>query len=144
VLVDLDRADLSTLPGPLLGGRGLALIGAPVAAPPPIPAPPFTLAPTPLPIAVGAVTIEEVSDQSVRVGTAEIPRLWLARTLFRVALHGLRLGYVETYGGFFCDDSADLTIGVVGGPRASVPRPDAVAVLEQLYDAVAPPGYAEV
>jgi hypothetical protein len=64
--------------------------------------------------------------------------------LFRVALHGLRLGHVETYNGFFCDDSGDLVLGWKDGPSATVPRGDAIATLRHLYCAVAPPGYVEV
>ena len=33
-----------------------------------------------------------------------MPRYWAARMLHRVALHGLRIGYAETYGGLFVDD----------------------------------------
>ncbi len=48
------------------------------------------------------------SRGSVTLGAASavVPRHWLARMLFRVALHPPALGYVETYGGFFYDDRA--------------------------------------
>jgi len=144
VIVDLDRAVLETLPAAFQGARGLALVGAPVLPPPPIPAPPFAYQAAPLPISVGDLTLRAVSDTTVRAGDAEIPRHWLARMLFRVALHGLRLGHVETYGGFFCEDREDLVLGVRGAALARVPRERALEVLEELYCAVAPPGYVEV
>lgn len=131
VLVDIDRATLAPLPARFEGARGLALAGAPVARPPPIPDTPFHLEPRPLPVSIGNVTLTE-------------PDFWLARMLFRVALHGLRLGYVETYNGFFCDDTGDLSLGFRGGPSATVPRAEAIRALHHLYCAVAPPGYIEV
>jgi hypothetical protein len=79
----------------------------------------------------------------------QVPRYWLARMLHRVALHGLRMGYAETYGGFFVDDRADdVRFGLRGPPgktaaSVSVPRAEALAVVERLYRAVAPPGYTE-
>jgi hypothetical protein len=73
------------------------------------------------------------------VNGAEIPRHWLARLLFRLALHGFRLGRVETYGGFFAADHEDgVTIGVPG--TSAVARPEEI---ERLYRAVAPDGYTE-
>ncbi len=82
------------------------------------------------------------------VGT-EVPRHWLARTLYRVGLHGLRLGYVETYGGFFVDDrDDDVRIGIrpeapLAPTSVRVSRGDALDLIEGLYRAVAPPGYSE-
>ncbi len=124
--------------------------------------------PLPISIANGHLTIEEVSDSTVRVRVKhvravagdpdreevtsfdpppEVPRYWLARMLFRVALHDVRLNYVETYGGFFIDDSGtDVEIGIRSGDaRYSVviPRDQAVPTIERLYAAVAPPGYTE-
>ena len=89
---------------------------------------------------LAAVTVGEV--------TADVPRYWLARTLFRIGLHRLRLGYVETYGGFFVDDRGEgpVSIGLrSGAERAAiaVPRSDALAFCERLYRAVAPRGYVE-
>ncbi len=86
-----------------------------------------------------AVTLEDV--------TAEVPRYWLARMLFRIALHDLRLNYVETYEGVFVDDSGtDVEIGIRTGDRRvslSIPRADALGVIERLYRAVAPADYRE-
>jgi multimeric flavodoxin WrbA len=80
--------------------------------------------------------------------TAEVPRYWLARMLFRIGLHGLRLGYVETYGGFFVDDRGDgpVQIGVRDGTAresVSVARDAALALVERMYRVVAPVGYVE-
>jgi hypothetical protein len=116
-------------------------------------------------IASGSIEVEEQSPSMVIVKVAttrpldepgrlelgvagvEVPRYWLARMLFRVALHDLRLNYVETYNGFFIDDSGDdLKLGVraLDRPRfVTVPRADARALIERLYRAVAPPGYTE-
>jgi hypothetical protein len=149
VLVDLDSAELLELPAAWEGTRGLAIRGPDAALAPPPASPPFALfedaAATALPMAVGPVVVEAVDDATVRIGAALVPRHWLARLLFRVPLHGYRLGRVETYGGFFCDDSdaAGVTLGVRGGPVTTVPRAHASAVLEALYRAVAPPGYRE-
>ncbi len=75
------------------------------------------------------------------------PRYWLARLLFRVALHGVRLGYVETYGGVFFDDrTGDLAVGIrsdAGTKSVVVPRAEALAFVEGLYRSVAPAGYRE-
>jgi hypothetical protein len=83
----------------------------------------------------------------VRASTAHVPRYWLARTLFRIAIHRPLLGYVETYGGFFFDDrrqaSEGITIGLRAGDRVTLPAPEALSIVEALYRAVAPPGYAE-
>jgi hypothetical protein len=83
----------------------------------------------------------------VKGATAQSPRYWLARTLFRIALHDVRLGYVETYGGVFFDDrSGDLAIGIRGETEAvsvTFERADALAVVEALSRAVAPAGYRE-
>lgn len=149
--------------------RALVLSGdAPPDAPPPSwdapPPAPFAVhedAPAgALPFAHGALAIEAGAGDTARVRIAdvatEVPRYWLARLTFRVALHGLALGYVETYGGMYFDDGAasgggpaggaDLRIGVrtaAGTAELAVPRADALAVLERLYRAVAPPGYRE-
>ena len=63
--------------------------------------------------------IEEVSPAVVAIDIGdvkvEVPRYWAARMLYRVALHGLRVGYAETYGGFFIDDrDVVVRIGVRG------------------------------
>jgi multimeric flavodoxin WrbA len=86
--------------------------------------------------AIAAVSLEDAA--------AEVPRYWLSRALFRLGLHDLRLGYVETYGGMSFDDHAggDLDVGLVG-VTFRIPRAEAMAFVERLYRAVAPPGYTE-
>lgn len=69
---------------------------------------------------------------------ARVPRYWLARLLFRTALHQFQMGYLETYGGFFYDDRDGLRIGF--GEVSVRVSPDQ---LEQMYRAVAPDGYRE-
>ena len=101
--------------------------------------------------AAAVMRIEEISPSMVTVAVgdakSEVPRYWLARMLHRVALHGLRLGYAETYGGFFVDDREELVrFGVRGGSGQSaliVSRTEASAMIERIYRAVAPPGYRE-
>jgi hypothetical protein len=139
---------------------------------PPAPIPVFEDAPRgELPFVHGGLRVEERSPTTVAVlvedAVAEVPRYWLARMLFRVALHGLRLNYVETYGGFFVDDSQGVgdehggdehggdehvgdehvvQLGIrVEGKRVAiaVARSEALAVVERLYRAVAPADYRE-
>jgi hypothetical protein len=87
--------------------------------------------------ALGDATVEITLGDA----RAEVPRHWLARMLFRVALHGYRLGRVETYGGFAIDDRGeDLALSLPGAAPVRFPR----RIVEPLYRAVAPPGYAEV
>ncbi len=118
--------------------------------PPPAPFTPSEEAPRgALPCAVGALEISEMSSELVRIAIAdearEVPRYWLARMLFRAALHGLRLGYMETYGGFFLDDEGggDLRLGLRDVGHVWVGRGEARAAVERIYRAVAPPGYVE-
>jgi hypothetical protein len=128
-----------------------------------VPAAPFAAfedaAPGALPMAVATMRVEEASPSTVAVAIgaarAEVPRYWLARMLHRIALHGMRVGYAETYGGFFIDDRGDdVRMGLRAdadadaNARASagavtVPRAEALAVIEALYRAVAPAGYRE-
>jgi NAD(P)H dehydrogenase (quinone) len=110
-----------------------------------------------LPLEVATrMRIEEVSPSVVAIAVgetrAEVPRYWLARTLYRVALHGLRMGYAETYGGFFVDDRADdVRLGVRGegggataeSSSVTLARDEALAAIERIYRAVAPAGYRE-
>jgi hypothetical protein len=119
---------------------------------PPPPFPVFEDAPRgALPFVHDGLRVEERSPSTVAVlvedAVAEVPRYWLARMLFRIALHDLRLNYVETYGGFFVDDArADVELGLrIGDRRVAIPiaRAEAPAVLERLYRAVAPDGYRE-
>jgi hypothetical protein len=68
--------------------------------------------------------------------------------LFRIGLHGLRLGYIETYGGFFVDDRGDgpVHVGIREGQTRHalrVERAETLAFVERLYRAVAPDDYAE-
>lgn len=97
-------------------------------------------------------TAHETSPQlvTIKIGSeaAHVPRYWLARMLFRVGLHGLRLGYIETYEGFFIDDRGlgPVLFGIrIDALRhsVSVPRKDAIAIASRLYRAVAPAGYVE-
>src|SRR5262249_12190132 len=125
---------------------------ADAAAPPPVPAAPFAVyedaPPGRLPIELGPLRIDD-AGVTVGGGTRAVPRHWLPRPLYRVALHGFRLGYVETYEGFFVDDADDadparVTLGLRGAPAAAhVPRADALAAFERLYRAAAPSGYTE-
>jgi alpha-beta hydrolase superfamily lysophospholipase len=128
-------------------------------APPPaswdeVPAPPFPAredAPAgPPAIAVRGLEVEQASPATARVRldggpAAEVPRHWLARMLFRLALHGFSLGYVETYGGFFAEDdgAGNLRIGVRGQGHVVLAAHEAAAAVEGLYRSVAPPGYTE-
>lgn len=148
-----------------LDGRGitraLVLTSEAVAPDPPppswvaLPMPPFApyedAATGELPFEANGLRIEEVSPShaslTIKGVTAQTPRYWLARTLFRIALHEVKIGYVETYGGVFFDDrEGDLTVGVRGErERVSVKfeRADALGFLEAVYRAVAPAGYRE-
>jgi NAD(P)H dehydrogenase (quinone) len=111
----------------------------------------------PLPAEHEGLRIEEVNaklvdititsgDKSLRA--EETPRYWLARLLFRVGLHRLRLGYVETYGGFFIDDrgKGPVRFGLRtedDNVSIEVARNDALVLVEALYRAIAPTGYRE-
>jgi multimeric flavodoxin WrbA len=99
------------------------------------------------------VTAVDATRVAVAVGPASavVPRHWLARLLYRVALHAPALGYVETYGGFFYDDRAArdgiVRFGVHAAPgshEVRIAAADAPAFVEALYRAVAPEGYAEL
>ena len=154
-------------PGASLEGAGIIralLLASGSAAPDPVPVS-WTATPEPpfapreedersgtLPFAEHGVEVREGSPSIVAVTigktTAEIPRYWLARTLFRVGLHRLRLGYVETYGGLFVDERGGGPIAIGLRSRAEretvmVERDDALTLVERLYRAVAPPGYSE-
>ncbi len=74
-----------------------------------------------------------------------MPRHWLARMLFRIALHPPVLGYVETYGGFFYDDrtAGRARIGLRTGGEVQLSHPDAMALVEAMYRAVPADGYTE-
>jgi NAD(P)H dehydrogenase (quinone) len=87
---------------------------------------------------------ESLATVALADATCDVPRYWLARSLFRLGLHDLRLGYIETYGGLAFDDHAggDLDVAI-SEVRMRVPRSDALAFVERLYRAVAPPGYCE-
>ncbi len=137
--------------------RGLLLTATADASPPPsswqgCPPPPFAVHEEEpggsLPVRIGDLTVEPLSDElaHVRVGgvAAEVPRYWMARMLFRAALHRFRLGWLETYGGFTCDDSGRaIRLGLRGGGWTSIDRAAATATVDTLYRAVAPPGYVE-
>jgi NAD(P)H dehydrogenase (quinone) len=120
-----------------------------------LPAPPFATfedaPPGALPITAGDLSVSEVSPSEIAVtirgARTTVPRYWLARMLFRCALHQLRLGYVETYGGFYVDDGAPaegaIVLGIREGAAIEVSRAAALALIEQLYRAVAPANYRE-
>lgn len=162
--------DLIRVPaGASLDARGIerALVLADLEAapdpPPPswraLPRPPFEpfedVAPGPLPFRYGGFSVDPARSGAVAVSvenaTAAVPRYWLARMLFRAALHNLRLGYIETYGGLYIDDNppradraVELGLRTESGRTSIVVPPDeALGVIEQLYRAVAPPGYRE-
>ena len=156
-------ADLLHLrPGGRIAGAGIEralLISSETASPEPPPPswnavaePPFPVfedAPAgALPISAGGLTVEEESPSTVRVRIdgkegSGIPRYWLARLLFRLALHGPGLGYVETYEGFFYEGGERVRLGVRGVGSVSLPPDEVEPVLERLYRAVAPAGYVE-
>ncbi len=177
ILVGAAPCDLIRVaPGDSLDGAGIdrALILSGDAEPEPIP-PSWTELPLPpfavvedaprvaLPLTIDTLTVEAASDATVRItvtpdrpedrftyehpGPVEVPRYWLARVLYRCALHGMQLNHVETYGGFFVDDSGpDVELGInqpFGRFAVRIPRAEAMATIERLYRAVAPPGYAE-
>lgn len=153
--------------GAELDGRGIvrAIVLSSDAAPPDPPPPLWSALPEPpfapreeqepgaLPFEERGVRVSELSTSMVVVeiggARAEAPRYWLARMLYRCALHGLRLGYVETYGGVFVDDRGErVRFGVRAGALSAaaavkIGRGEAMAVLERLYLAVAPEGYRE-
>ena len=102
-----------------------------------------------LPVSCGGLVVSAVDRELVFVavgtGTAQVPRYWLARMLFRVGLHRPLLGYVETYGGFFFDDREPgrHRIGVRGLGEIALPPDDSLRLVESHYRAVAPDGYSE-
>jgi hypothetical protein len=102
-----------------------------------------------LPVSAAGIEVTSVDEQQVEVvvggGRAVVPRHWLARMLFRVALHPPVLGYVETYGGFFYDDRAPeaVRVGLRGGGEVVLRHAEAVRLVEALYRAVPPDGYTE-
>jgi hypothetical protein len=101
-----------------------------------------------LPIAIGAMRVDDAGAREVEIAIgdhrARVPRYWLARMLFRVALHGYALGYVETYGGFFYDDRGGASrLGLRGGGGIALRKSELAESIEALYRAVAPEGYRE-
>jgi hypothetical protein len=110
---------------------------------------PFEQGPrVPLPLTIGDLGLEATSPSEVSVRIAQsvacVPRYWLVRFLFRVALHQYRLGYVETYGGFFYDDrDGEFQLGVRGAGAVHFSRAEIATAVERIYRAVAPGGYVE-
>lgn len=100
-----------------------------------------------LPFPYGALTVTDAGRGlvSMRLGesAAEVPRYWLARFLFRLGLHDYRVGYLETYGGFFYDDRGGYRLGLRGGGELRLPLHELKPLVESLYRAVAPEGYVE-
>lgn len=145
---------------PTAGLRRALRLSSPSAAPAPPPpswdeAPggPFAVfedaAPGALPVQIGTLTAEAASPEAVTMridgrSSGEIPRFWLARMLFRVALHAYAIGYVETYGGFYYDDREGRhRLGVRGHGHVDLTRDEMIAAIPALYRAVAPAGYTE-
>jgi hypothetical protein len=109
---------------------------------------PFEEAPAgQLPVDLSGMTVEAVDATRVRVrvgeSEAEVPRYWLARMLFRIALHGYAIGYLETYGGFYYDDRTGHRLGLRDGGAVSFTKDAITDAVETLYRAVAPEGYVE-
>jgi hypothetical protein len=141
----------------LLRALRLSSPSAAPADPPPswtaLPPPPFPVfedaPPGELPVQIGSLAVEAASPTAVTVridgaSAGEIPRFWLARMLFRVALHGYAIGYVETYGGFYYDDREGRhRLGVRGHGHVDLTDEAMRAALPRLYRAVAPAGYTE-
>jgi len=101
-----------------------------------------------LPLAVAGIEFAAAGEDTVSIAigddSADVPRYWLARFLFRLGLHQFRLGYLESYGGFYYDDADDVvSFGIRAGGKVSISRADAAAVVERIYRAVAPSGYVE-
>lgn len=113
-----------------------------------------------LPAAIGALRFTEASATEVEATlggvTTRVPRYWLARMLYRIAVHTAIadaervpprpcLGHVETYGGFVYDDrDGAFTFGLRGASEhASVEADDLLEVLARTYAAVAPEGHDE-
>lgn len=103
-----------------------------------------------LPLAIDRLRVDRVDDATARFAVddvaVDVPRRWAARMLFRTALHGLWIGYLETYGGLWYDDRDGYRLGVRDGARRAsiaLPARTAAATIERLYRAVAPPGYTE-
>ncbi len=126
-----------------------------------VPVRPFEAPPAgALPAAIGALRLEAISPTEVEASLAgassAIPRYWLARTLYRIALHTAVadaervaprpcLGHVETYGGFFYDDrDGAFTFGLRGADEVVTLAPEALLPsLAAAYAAVAPEGHHE-
>lgn len=138
--------------------RGLVFTaeGAEPLAPPPVwsevpraPFAPFEDGPRgALPVHVGELSFSAGEGENVTVelgqGSAEVPRYWLTRFLFRVALHGYALGYVETYGGFYYDDrDGPRRLGLRGVGSVVVQERELAATFEALYRAIAPDDHVE-
>jgi hypothetical protein len=101
-----------------------------------------------LPLAIAGLVVDAADEACVQVRLGEtlrlVPRYWLARTLFRIALHSYRLGYVETYEGFFYDDTdGAYRLGLRGAGAITLGREELSGFVERLYRAVAPEGYVE-
>jgi len=102
-----------------------------------------------LPLSSQGIEVTAVDEDRVAVAiggrSAVVPRHWLARMLFRIALHPPVLGYVETYGGLFYDDRSPgaVRVGLRGGGEVVLAHADAMRLVEALYRAVPAEGYTE-
>ncbi len=149
-------------PGACLSGDGLRRVlvassEASDAAPPPpswsaVPDSPLVPyeegEPIALPHVLGPLRFVAEDDATVRVEaegrSARLPRFWAARFLFRLPLHGFRLGYAETYGGLFWDDRGGVArLGVCGLGAVDLTPDERLAAVDSLYRALAPPDYRE-
>lgn len=126
-----------------------------------VPEPPFAEPPEgALPCAIGAIRLAARSasevDATLDGVTTRLPRYWLARMLWRIAVHtavldGERaaprpcLGHVETYGGFFYDDrDGAFRFGLRGAPATTTVAPEALlSALARAWAAVRPEGHDE-
>ncbi len=140
-----------------LGDARALLVAGPMAPDPTpsswreLPGPPFPTAEEvprgELPLTRDGLAVTADGDWvRLQIGASDtrVPRYWLARFLFRVALHDYRLGYVETYGGFYYDDrDGTFRLGLRGGEAIELDRAAVEAMVQQLYRAVAPAGYVE-
>lgn len=115
---------------------------------PPLPMPVFEEGPREaLPVTIDGLTVEALDDARVRVhigsAASDVPRYWLARMLYRIALHDYALGYLETYERFFYDDRGGFRLGLRGGGHIELDAAGIATAVETLYRAVAPDGYVE-
>ena len=148
---------------PATGIRRALWFSGPDVSPPPAswhqtptsPLPPFedgdrASLPTEIHGSDGSISATEAPNGRVllRIGNLEkaIPRYWLARMLFRIALHDYALGYLETYEGFFYDDQDGFTLGLREGSTRTTAHFDRQGIenaISRLYARIPPANYTE-